>query len=191
MAGIAVGAPKQPKSDVVGYLFTLPITETPPADGFTALPSGAVDAGYVGEDGVTLTAEIDAEMVKDWNLDDVLQMKNGASASIEIPVFGFSEDQAKIIYGDDSVIKTANGFKVVWAGELPPHMWLVAELRGSNGDARLVCDVQVNSPGEVQFVTNKPVTHTLSAALFKNSKLPDAKGRAGYFALYDEAAPTP
>lgn len=191
MPGIAVGAPKQAKTDVVGYLYTLPITETPPTNGYSALPTAKKDVGYVGEDGVTLTAEIDAEMVKDWNLDDVLQIKNGASANVEIPVFGLTPDQAAVIYGPDSVVTTTDGFKIIWAGELPPHVWLVAELRGANGDARLVCDVQVNSPGEVQFVTNRPITHTLSAALFKNSALQDAKGRAGYFALYDEADPTP
>ena len=103
-ATIATGAPRSGHDDTaIGYFYTLPLTATPPADATTAPTGTPLDGGYVGEDGPTLTAEIDAEMIKDWNLDGVVQVKTGTTATLEIPVFGWSIDQAKLIYGADSV----------------------------------------------------------------------------------------
>lgn len=188
MAGIAVGAPRNPKG-VVGYLYMLPITATPPSDATTALAAEKKDLQYVTSDGVTLTSTLESDMIADWNLDDVLQVKTGANASLSVPVFGWGREQAEAIYGEDSVITTPNGFRVAWAGELPPHVWLVAELRGVNGHGRLVVDAQIASPGEVSFVTNAPITHTIEAALFKNEAFEDAKGRPSYYNWFDETAP--
>lgn len=188
MTTIAVGAPKTPKGETTGYFYMLPITETPPTDATTAVGASAIDVGFVGADGVALTAEIDSEMIQDWNLDDVLQIKNGASASVEVPVFGWSMDQAKVIYSADAVSGTEDNFKVNWAGELPAHVYLVFELRGVNGDARLVCEAQIASPGEVSFTTNTALTHTVTAALFKNENFKDGKGRSSFFSLMDGTA---
>lgn len=188
---IATGAPQFAHDDgvVAGYFYSLPITDTPPTDATTAPTGTPIDGGFVGEDGPTLTAELDAEMLKDWNLDDVLQLKTGSTATLEIPVFGWNEDQAKVIYGDDSVITTTNGFKVVWAAELAARQFFVLELMGVNGNGRLVVDGQVGSPGSTNFKKSGALTHTLTVKLFKNATFKDAKARSGYFAWYDETAP--
>lgn len=189
IATIATGAPKHAHDDeAIGYFYQLPITATPPADATTAPTGTPIDGGFVGEDGPTLTAELDAEQIRDWNLDPVIQVKQGATATLEIPVFGWGEDQAKIIYGDDSVVTTTNGFKVVWAGELAKRQFFVLELRGVNGNGRLVVDGQIQSPGSTNFQTSDALRHTVTITLFKNPAFKDAKGRSGYFAWYDEAA---
>lgn len=187
MTAIAVGAPKNPKG-LVGYLHMLPITATPPTDATTALGSDAVDLQFVTSDGVSLTSSLDTDMVQDWNLDDVLQIKKGASGLLEVSIFGWGMEQAKAVYGPDSVIGTETGFRVAWAGELPPHVFLVAELRGKNGAGRLVVDAQIKQPGQVEFKTDVPITHKIEASLFKNEAFKDAKGRASYFNWFDGAA---
>lgn len=183
---IATGAPKHAKDDkATGYFYTLPLTATPPADATSAAPPGATSGGFVGEEGPTLTAELDSEFLKDWNLDQVLQLKQGVTATLEIPVFGWGEEQAKKVYGEDSVITTADGFEVVWAGELAERQYIVLELAGLKGDARLVCEGQLSSPGQTQFSKTGAQSFTLSYALFKNPAFKDAKGRAGYFRWMD------
>ena len=180
---IMIGAPKGSKTGTVGYAFALPIAATPPADAKTALVA-PMDVGFVGSEGVTLTSEIDAELWKDWNLDDVLQLVQGSSSSISCQIAGFTQDQATVLYGADSVIAGTNSWRVVFTGELPPHIYLVFELRGINGNARLVAEAQVANPGEVVFSKSAPITHTLTANLFKNEAFKDAKGRPGYWALF-------
>lgn len=187
-ATIATGAPRRGHDDeAIGYFYSLPLTSTPPADATTAPTGTPIDGGFVGEDGPTLTAEIDAETLKDWNLDQVLQLKTGTTATLEIPVFGWGIDQAKTIYGDDSVVETATGFKVAWAGELAPRRFYVLELRGVNGAGRLIVEGQVQSPGSTQFQTSDALRHTVTVTLFKNAAFKDAKQRNAYFAWYDEA----
>lgn len=191
---IMIGAPAHAKEagKTVGYAFYLPITAIPPTD-TTTTPAAAVDVGFVGSDGVSLTSDIDAEMWQDWNLDDVIQISKGASATVECQIAGFNQDQARLLYGADSVVDGPNDtWRVVFTGELPPHIYLVFELRGAKGHGRLVCEAQVSNPGEVAFKKDEPVTHTLEAALFKNPAFKDAKGRPGYWGMYfgdGDAAP--
>lgn len=189
-APIMIGAPKGTKTATVGYAFALPITATPPTDAKTALVT-PMDVGFVGSEGVTLTSEIEAEMWKDWNLDDVLQVLQGASATISCQIAGFTQDQAKVLYGADSVVAGTDSWRVAFTGELPPHIYLVFELRGLNGHARLVAEAQVANPGEVVFSKSAPVTHTLTANLFKNAAFKDALDRPAYWALYVDTATTP
>lgn len=189
IATIATGAPQRGHDDeAIGYFYALPLTTTPPADATTAPTGTPVDGGFVGEDGPTLTAEVDAETIRDWNLDQVLQVKKGNTAELEIPVFGWGPEQAKTIYGEDSVVTTTNGFKVAWAGELPPRQFFVLELRGVNGHGRLIVEGQIQSPGTVSFQTGDALRHTVKITLFKNSAFKDAKQRSAYFAWYDEKA---
>lgn len=183
IAPIMIGAPKGSKTSTVGYAYALPITATPPTDATTALAT-PMDVGFVGSEGVTLTSELETEMWKDWNLDDVIQLLQGASSSISCPIAGFTPDQAKVLYGADSVTSGVSSWSVVFTGELPPHIYLVFELRGVNGKARLVAEAQVTNPGEVVFSKSAPITHTLTANLFKNENFTDAEDRPGYWALY-------
>lgn len=184
---IIVGAPQGPKTSTTGYAFWLPITATPPVAAATPLTTPN-DVGFVGSEGVTLTSEIDTEMWQDWNLDDVLQINNGASSSIAAPIAGFTPAQAKLLYGADSVVEEAGGlWRVVFTGELPPHIYLVFELRGMAGHARLVAEAQVANPGEVAFLKNQPVTHQLTANLFKNEAFKDKNNKPAYWGLYMDA----
>lgn len=184
---IATGAPRGAKEDsAAGYFWRLPLTETPPTDAKSKVPDAAKSGGFVGEDGPTLTAELDSEFLKDWNLDQVLQLKQGVTATLEIPVFGWGVEQAKLIYGEDSVKETDTGFEVVWAGELAAREYYGLELAGVNGNGRLIVEGQLGSPGETQFQKGDAQRFTLTIALFKNSNFKDQKGRAGYFRWMDE-----
>jgi len=189
---ILIGAPQGTKTDSVGYAFWLPITATPPADATSALVTPN-DVGFVGSDGVTLTSQLDTEMWKDWNLDDVIQINKGASASIKCPIAGFTPAQAKLLYGADSVVEDASPAKtwrVVFTGELPPHIYLTFELRGLAGHARLVAEAQVANPGEVAFKKDSPVTHQLEANLFKNPAFKDKNDKPAYWGLFMDAGGT-
>lgn len=184
---ILIGAPQGTKTDTVGYAFWLPITATPPTAAATELVTPN-DLGFVGNDGVTLTSELDTEMWKDWNGDDVIQILKGSSSSIKAPIAGFTPKQAKALYGPDSVVEEAGGiWRVVFTGELPPHIYLVFELRGLAGHARLVCEAQVANPGEIAFKKDAPVTHNLEANLFKNPLFKDAANRPAYWGLFMDA----
>lgn len=186
---IATGAPQRAKDDeAIGYFYSLPITATPPADATTAPTGTPIDGGFVGEDGPTLTLEVDAETIRDWNLDQVLQVKQGNTATLEIPVFGWGIEQAKTVYGEDSVVETANGFRVAWAGELAPRQFYILELKGVNGNGRLIVDGQIQSPGSVQFQKQDALRHTVTITLFKNAAFRDAQDRSAYFNWFDEAS---
>lgn len=187
---IPVGAPRHSQADgPVGYFWTLPITATPPATAVAEPTEGtAVSGGFVGEEGPTLTADVEQEIIRDWNLDQVITVKTGNTATLEIPVFGFGADQAKLIYGEDSVVETAGGFRIAWAGELAERRYFVLDLAGVNGNGRLVVDGQVASPGSVQLQKNAAITHTLTINLFKNPAFKDAKDRSAYFDWMEDAA---
>lgn len=184
---ILIGAPQGTKTDTVGYAFWLPITATPPTAAATQLVTPN-DLGFVGSDGVTLTSELDTDMWKDWNLDDVLQINKGASSSIKCPVAGFSPKQARALYGPDAVVEETGGlWRVVFTGELPEHIYLVFELRGLAGHARLVAEAQVANPGEVAFKKDAPITHNLEAKLFKNPQFKDKNDKPAYWGLFMDA----
>lgn len=60
-AYVSTGKPK-----VGGAVFVGATSLTPPTDAVTALPAGFAGMGYISEDGVTQSQEVNSEEVKAW-----------------------------------------------------------------------------------------------------------------------------
>ncbi len=73
--------------------------------------TGAESLGYVSEDGVTLSAEVDSEDFSDWGGDVIASPITSFSESASMTFQETRESVLKVVFGDDNV--TTNGATTV------------------------------------------------------------------------------
>lgn len=65
--------------------------------------STAASGGYISEDGVTKTADVDSDDLKDWAGDAILSPITGYSESVSVTFLESRESVLKAVYGEDNV----------------------------------------------------------------------------------------
>ena len=101
-AYVSTGKPK-----VGGAVFVGATTLTPPTDAVTALAEGFAGMGYVSEDGVTQSQEVNSEEVKAWGGDTVLVTEDDKSETWKLTFIEMMNiNVLKEIFGADNVTGT-------------------------------------------------------------------------------------
>lgn len=156
-----------------------PIGTALPTDATTALAAGFVKAGYVGEDGLTESADRSTEKIKAWGGDVVKVVQTDFSTTY---TFTFMEtlntDVLKAVYGEDNVTVTAatpttGTLRTVKVNaDVLPHMAFVFEMK--DGDARIriaVPDGQVTEVGEITYNDGAVIAYEVTVEAFRDSTL--------------------
>lgn len=95
------------KGKVGGYMYRAPLTTTPPTDASTALANTFKCLGYISEDGVTNSNEVDNDTIKDWNGDVVLLVNTGKTDKWSTTLIeAMNIDALKVAFGDTNVSGT-------------------------------------------------------------------------------------
>ena len=117
-AYVSTGKPK-----VGGAVFVGATSLTPPTDAVTALPAGFAGMGYVSEDGVTQSQEVNSEEVKAWGGDTVLVTEDDKSETWKLTFIEMMNiNVLKEIYGATNVTGTlAAGISIASGTEAHRH----------------------------------------------------------------------
>ena len=176
---VFVGAPDQATT---GAIFSAPEGTALPTSVVAVLDEDFVDAGYVGEDGVTLTPDRSTTSIKDWSRAEIRRLLDEFTAEMSWEHLELSEEALKDYFGDDNVTVTAATVStgtqiasVLNADDLPVKARVFNMKDGARKIRIVVPRGQVSAQGEITFIANDAVKLPITLAC-----LPDASGNHVY-----------
>lgn len=156
-----------------------PLGSVLPTDATTALDAGLIAAGYVGEDGLTESADRSTEKIKAWGGDVVKVVQTDFSTTYTFTFLeSLNTEVLKAVYGDDNVTVTAatttkGTLRTVKVNaETLPHKAFVFDMK--DGDARIrivVPDGQVTEVGEITYNDGSVIGYEVTIEAFRDASL--------------------
>ena len=103
------------KSNVLapsGVIYRAPLDTALPTDATTALAAAFKDAGFVGEDGLTMSINKQQTKVRDWGKSVVKVIQNEHDVQFSWEYLELSLESAKAFFGDDNVSGTDDALTI-------------------------------------------------------------------------------
>ena len=170
---VAAGTPK-----IGGAVYAAPIGTTLPTDATTALNNAFKNLGYISEDGLTNSTELDTETVKAWGGDEVLITSNGRSDTFGYTLIEvLNLDVLKHVYGSENVSGAlSTGVTVSVNGKDTEDVRMVFELVLRGAVKRIVCPcAHVTEVGEISYTDGDAVGYETTVTC-----KPDSSGNTHY-----------
>lgn len=157
-----------------------------PTDAKTALASTYKELGYVSEDGVTNSNELDSENIKAWGGQVVLVTVTEKTDSFTFSLIeSLNLDVLKAVYGDGNVTQASSGGMIsvtVNANEVAEAVYIIDVAMANNMLKRIVIPAgKLGELGDVVYKDDEPVAYEVTI-----NCMPDASGNNHY--EYIEAA---
>ena len=171
---VTVGKPK-----IGGSVYRAPIGTTLPTDATSTLNEAFKCLGYVSEDGLTNTTELETENIKEWGGATVLNVQTSKDDTWSMTLIeAMNIDVLKMVYGDSNVTGSLDGGIVISANNTPqaPASYVFEMIYNDNAIKRVVLpNAYVTEVGDITYVANEAVGYetTLTAAV-------DASGNNHY-----------
>lgn len=175
---VLVGAPDQAVTGAVNYAA---IGTALPTSAGAAL-TGFTDAGYVSQDGLTLTPEYSTTDINDWSGATVRTILETFTGEISWTFIQTSEAELKALIGEDNVTVTpatvshGTQLAIAMGAELAPERSYAFKMK--DGDAKVLIvapNAQIVPDGDITFVANDAISWGC-----KLSCHPDATGKSIY-----------
>ena len=156
-----------------------PLGATAPTDATTPLAPVFKSAGYIGEDGLTESADRSTDKVKAWGGDVVKVLQTDFSTTYSFTFLEtLNSDVLKAVYGDQNVTTTAatstkgtlHAVKV--NADVLPHKAFVFEVK--DGEARIrihVPDGQITETGEITYNDGEVIGYEVTVEAYRDSAL--------------------
>jgi hypothetical protein len=170
-AYVSTGKPK-----VGGAVFVGATTLTPPTDAVTALNEGFAGMGYVSEDGVTQSQEVNSEEVKAWGGDTVLVTEDDKSETWQLTFIEMMNiNVLKEIFGENNVTGTLEtGIAIASGTEAhEARCWVIDMiLKGGALKRTVIPKGVITEIGDVVYNDTDPVGYpvTIKATSDENGK---------------------
>lgn len=164
------------KPRITGGVWVAPRTASLPTDATSALSSDYKCLGYVSEDGVANSNELDTSEIKAWGGNIVYRSVNGMDDTFTLALMEtMNTDVLKAVYGDSNVIVDGSGnIAVNVVAEEPQELIWVFEivLRGGKAKRIVVPDGAITSRDEITYNDSDPITYSITVSAY-----PDASGK--------------
>lgn len=143
------------KGKADGYAFFVPEGTAVPTDFESALADGAMNLGFVSEDGITDSPEFETEDHKDGNGDVVESTQSGYAKKVTMTPIEHKADTLRVIYGEGNVTDAGGKLTAHNKGIYGMSGALVLDLvmRGTRAVRRVYPCVQLTEVGESTAVT--------------------------------------
>lgn len=178
----------KPDQAVTGAILASPkLQDAAPTHAGDTIPSEAVDAGYVSEDGLELTVDRSTNDIKDWSGTIVKKILETFSGELKWTQLETNEQSLKNFAGESNVEVTkatsSTGTRTtvkIRADELPHKSWY---FKMKDGKARIlifVPDGQVTSTDTITFSATDAIKWPVTLSCY-----PDKHGNSIYILLDD------
>lgn len=164
-SNVSVGKPT-----AAGGIFAGNVVANPPSDATTPLPNTVKGLGYVSDDGLANSIEVDNESITAWGGVTVLTVRTSREETF---TFTFIETNALVlaeVYGPENVsVDDETGEITVLhnAKELPPRLYVFEILMTGNKVKRIVVpNAKVNEVGDVAYVDGEPIGYEVTLGAF-------------------------
>lgn len=170
---VSVGKPM-----AAGGIYSGDTDATLPTDAATALSADFDGLGYVSEDGLTNTIEVDTENIVAWGGDTVLTVRTSRTETFQ---WQFIETNALVlaeVYGPENVTLGADdALTIIHNGkELPRRAYVFEILMTGNKVKRIVVpNGQITETGDVVYVDGEAIGYEVTLSTY-----PDSDGNTVY-----------
>ena len=161
------------KPNISGAIYTAPLGTEIPTNPTSTLPVAYTCLGYVSEDGLENSNEMDVSAIKAWGgmivyrslteLDDSFSFSLIESENIDV---------LKAVYGDDNVTTSASGdIKVdVKADDPQERIWVFElSLRGGRAKRIVIPDGAITSRDEITYNDSDAVGYGITISAYPDS----------------------
>lgn len=173
---VVAGTPNASGGVLIG-----PLGTAAPTDATTALNAAFKSAGYIGEDGLTESADRSTDKIKAWGGDTVKVVQTDFSLTYSFTFLeSLNADVLKAVYGSGTGIVTTTAatttagtlYAVKISGEILPHNAFVFEVKDGSSRIRIhVPDGQITEVGEITYAGSDVVAYTVTVEAFKDATL--------------------
>lgn len=156
---------------VTGGVWRAPAGTDLPTDAITALGAEFTAAGYIGEDGLTESAERSTDKVKAWGGDTIAVVQSDYSVTYAFTFAeALGEEALRATYGEGNVSGTGGSYTVKLNKDQLEHCVWVFEIKDGNKRIRIcVEDGQVTETGEVTYNDGGIVSYPVTIEAFANA----------------------
>ena len=153
-----------------GYIFWAPAGTQLPTDCATPLGEAFVNLGFVGDDGVSMSDEIDTEDHADMNGEIVDSSRTGYKATLTTVLMELKKATQELYYGSSNVTDNGGLLTVHNRGDEGPHGVLVLELllKGKRRLRKVCPDAQIVEMGELKAVSSDIYAREATFNLYKD-----------------------
>ncbi|MFM8155506.1 MAG: hypothetical protein ACKOAF_05455 [Actinomycetes bacterium] len=176
---VLVGTPDQ---SVSGAILCAVKGTALPANASATLNAAFADAGYVSEDGITITPARSTKNIKDWSASTVRTVLESFDGTISWTQLEVNTQSLKNTFGDAYVTETpangAHGKQVtvgIGAHEMPIKSWAFKIKDGSKKVLVIVPNGQITEAGDIAFKSGEAVTLPVTLSCY-----PDSVGNSIY-----------
>lgn len=164
------------KPRITGGVWVAPRTAAVPTDATSPLSSAYTCLGYVSEDGVSNSNELDTSEIKAWGGNIVYRSVNGMDDTFALALIESENVEVlKAVYGDSNVTVDGSGnisVNVV-AGEPQELIWVFEiVLRGGKAKRIVIPDGAITSRDEITYNDSDPIAYNITVSAY-----PDASGK--------------
>ena len=164
-ANVTTGKPK-----ITGAVFIAPVGTALPTDATTALATDFAEIGYISDDGVKNSTDIDSDSIKAWGGTKVLELQNSKDDSFEMTMIeAMNANVLKAVYGSSNVTGTsaASGISVkVGSSEPEAFSWVIDIAYRNNVLKRIVIPcARISKLGDITYSDSDAVGYDATLAL--------------------------
>lgn len=177
-SNVSFGKPK-----ATGAVFVAPAGTTLPTNATSALNAAFKGLGYVSEDGLVNSVEVDTENVNAWGGDLVLVGQTTFMETFMVNLIETNAEALKVYYGEDNVVVSGDNITITQNSEMLPNVVVVFELVLTGGRIKriVVPNAQiVDRSGEITYVDGEPIAYP---ALFQAYPDTDGNSHTEYIAV--------
>ena len=171
-ANVSVGKPM-----AAGGIYSGATTVTKPVNATAALATGIENLGFVSDEGLTNSIEMDTEEIQEWGGNTVLTVRTSRTEKFQWTFIETNELVLKEVYGQENVTKASDALTVLHNGaELPQRLYVFEIALTGNKVKRIVVPLgKITEIGDVVYASGEPIGYqvTLSCS-------PDASGVTVY-----------
>ena len=171
-ANVSVGKPM-----AAGGIYSGATTVTAPINATAALATGIENLGFVSDEGLTNSIEMDTEEIQEWGGNTVLTVRTSRTEKFQWTFIETNELVLKEVYGQANVTKASDALTVLHNGaELPQRLYVFEIALTGNKVKRIVVPLgKITEIGDVVYASGEAIGYqvTLSCS-------PDASGVTVY-----------
>lgn len=160
---VLVGAP----ATGTGGILTAPLGTALPGGVNTAPNIAFVDAGFIGDGGVTITENRETSDIFAWGGSKVRVVQNSHSLQLTFTLLETTEDSISLVRGASRVTTTADGFKAEVSADVHEHMALIVDAQDGERGVRIeVADAQIIDIGDQVLVHTDATGYEVTVECF-------------------------
>lgn len=163
---VSVGKPA-----AAGGIHSGPIGSDLPTDATSKLDDSILGLGYVSEEGLTNTIEVDTETITAWGGDTVLTVRTSRTETFTWSFIENTKEVMAEVYGQSNVTEEGNNLTVLHKNEEMDHRVYVFEilLSGNRVKRIVVPDGQVTEVGDVVYVDGEPIGYEVTLTTYADA----------------------